>query len=192
MIFEGYTVTVDATAEPVTAEELRDWLRLDDTSQDDMLEGMITAARVAVEQHTHRSFVEKTIKQSLADFPASGCIELLFPPLSSVSSVAYYDTDGTEQTIDASNYIAITNRTVGLVQAADTYSWPSTYERADAVNVTFVAGIPSAEITKTAKVLIKLIAADLYEHSEAQSELRLDENRQWKFMIDSISCKDYY
>ena len=192
MKFEGYTVTVDATAEPVTAEELRDWLRLDDTSQDTMLEGMITAARVAVEQHTHRAFVEKTIKQSLAGFPASGCIELLFPPLDSVSSVKYYDTDGTEQTIDSSNYIVDANRTVGLIQGVDNFSWPSSYERSDAVNVTFVTGKADAEITKTAKVLIKLIAADLYEHAESQSELRLEENRQWKFMLDAISCKDFY
>ena len=189
MIFEGYTVTTDATAEPVTATELREWLRLDDTSQDSMLEGMITAARVAVELHTHRSVVQKTLKQSLADFPAGGCIELLYPPLASVSSVAYWDADGTEQTVDASNYIAITNRVVGLVQATTDYSWPSTYDRPDAVNVTYATKDDSPE---QAKVLIKMIAADMYEHAETQSELRLSENRQWKFLLESLTIKDFY
>lgn len=190
MQFDGYTVTTDATAEPVTAAELREWLRLDDTSQDTMLEGMITAARVSVEQHTHRSLVTKTIKQSLAGFPAGGCLELLFPPLASVSSVAYYDTDGTEQTVDSSNYIVDTNRIVGLVQPVDNYSWQSTYDRSDAVNVTYITD--GDRCPESAKVLIKLIAADFYEHSESQSELRLEENRQWKFLLDSISIKDFY
>jgi len=192
MLFDGYTVTVDSTADPVTAAELRDWLRLDDTAQDTMLEGMISAATHAVEQHTHRAFAQRTINQSLSDFPGNDCIELLFPPLASVTTVKYWDADGTEQTIDSSNYIVDTNRTVGMVQPVDTYTWPNVYERSDAVNVTFVAGYDATDIPNAAKVLIKMIAADMYEHSETQSELRLEENRQWKFLLDSLSCKDLY
>lgn len=194
MLFNGYSVTTDATAEPVTVAELRSWLRLDDTSQDTMLSSMITAARVAVEQHTHRAFVQRTLKQSLSDFPDSDCIELLFPPLASVSSVQYYDSDNSSQTVDASNYIVDTNAVVGIVQPVETFTWPTTYERTDAVNVTYVAGYSTNadDVPETAKVLIKLIAADLYEHSESQSELRLTENRQWKFLLDSLMVKDFY
>jgi uncharacterized phiE125 gp8 family phage protein len=189
MQFEGYTITTDATTEPVTAAEMREWLRLDDTSQDTMLAGMITAARVAIEQHTHRSIVQKTIKQSLVGFPASGCIELLFPELGSVTSVQYYDSDNSSQTVDSSNYIVDTNRVVGAVQPLETYTWPSTYERTDAVNITYVT---KDDTPKPAEILIKMIAADMYEHAETQSEINLTENRQWKFLLDSLTIKDFY
>lgn len=195
MLFDGISVTTDATAEPVTAAEMLVWLRLDDTSQNTMIEGIITAARDAVESHTHRAIAKRTFKQSLSGFPSNDCIELLFPPLVSVTSVKYYDLDGTEQTIDASNYIVDTNRIVGQVQPTEDYTWPLTYERSDAVNVTYVAGYESDATDakyQTAQTLIKMIVADLYEHPEAQSELRLSDNRQWKFMLENIAIKDFY
>lgn len=194
MLFNGYTVTADATAEPVTVAELRTWLRLDDTSQDTMLNGMISAARIIVEQQTHRSLVQRTLKQSLSDFPDNGCIELLFPPLASVTSVAYWDTDGTEQTIDSSNYIVDTNKRVGMIQEADGYTWPIPYERSDAVNVTYVAGYSAdaSEVPEAAKILVKMLAADMYEHSEVQSELRLQGNNMYKYLLESLQLKDFY
>jgi uncharacterized phiE125 gp8 family phage protein len=194
MNFDGYSVTIQPAAEPVTVAELKDWLRLDGSDQDTMLSSMITAARVSIEEHTRRSFVQRSIVQSLAGFPAGGCIELVRPPLASVTSVKYYDTDNDQQTIDSSNYLVDVIREPGVVRPIDTYDWPSVYERSDAVQITFVAGYSAdaTSVPETMKALTKMIAADMFEHPEAQSELRLTENKQWKFLLESLQLKDLY
>ena len=66
-------------------------------------------------------------------------IELPLPPIRSVTSVKYFDTDGIEQTMDASLY-RLVNRGSERSRLVAVSGWPACQCRDDAVSVTFVAG----------------------------------------------------
>lgn len=52
----------DLVSEPVTLQEVRDYLRITTTSEDDLLLEMVTDARERLEKFTNLSFGEKTLK----------------------------------------------------------------------------------------------------------------------------------
>lgn len=70
----GLVQTVAPTAEPVTATEVKPWLRIDsgDTSQDAVLTPLISAARTYCENQTGRQFCTATWKLTLDRFPIGG------------------------------------------------------------------------------------------------------------------------
>jgi len=164
-----YSLTLNTapTVEPVTVGEIKAHLRIDHGDQDDYLETLITAARQACESATRRALVEQTWKMYLDAFPAA--IRPPRPPLRSVSSLQYVDTDGNTQTLDSGQYDVDTDREPGEVREAYGCCWPSTRDHPNAVIVTFKAGYgtDAASVPAPVKHAIKLLAAHLYEHPES-------------------------
>lgn len=70
----GLTQLVAPASEPVTASDLKLWLRSDprDTSQDAVLTPLITAARTYCEKETGRQLCTATWKMTLDRFPIGG------------------------------------------------------------------------------------------------------------------------
>lgn len=87
------------TAEPVTRQEVRDYLRLDGTDDYSIIDGLIVAARKYAEMVTRRQLVTATWRLTLDKFPRR--LELPFAPLSHVVAIRYIDTDGTLTTLGA-------------------------------------------------------------------------------------------
>lgn len=136
-------VTTAPTAEPVTLDEAKRQCRieLDDDSEDSLLNMWIEAARLEVEDITKRALITQTITWTLDRFPSSSAVfRVPRPPLVSVTSVKYYDTAGTQQTVSSSNYIVDTNSEPGRIAPAVDQIWPTEQERIDAVEVIYVAG----------------------------------------------------
>lgn len=84
--------------EPLTLAEVKAYLLIPDRSpaddaEDDLLEGMITAAREEAETQQGRDLVEKQWDLSLDYFP---CEIRLRAPLQSVDLVKYKNSDGVE------------------------------------------------------------------------------------------------
>lgn len=103
----SYTRTIDPIVEPVTLAEAKDHLNVTNigspatTSPDDtLITALIQAAREHAEIYTNRSFVSQTWKLLMDDFP-SWELRLSKPPLISVTSIKYYDTDNVQQTLVA-------------------------------------------------------------------------------------------
>jgi uncharacterized phiE125 gp8 family phage protein len=84
-------VSVQPTVEPVTIEEARLHLDLDDNYYDSQLKQLIEVSRKRVEQDSRRSFVNQTRVLKMDDFPGEVYIELPTAPVSSVTHVKYYD-----------------------------------------------------------------------------------------------------
>ncbi|AGW94603.1 hypothetical protein N234_31645 [Ralstonia pickettii DTP0602] len=87
------TVTVAATAEPVTVAEVKTSARLDSdiTELDSQIETLISGTRVKAEQETSRAYVSQTWRLEYTDWPRE-CLPL--SPVTSLVSVEYFD--GTE------------------------------------------------------------------------------------------------
>lgn len=110
------------------------------TTDDPKLTSLIKMAREKAEQELKRKLITQTLDAYFDEFP--DCIEL--PPLSSVTAITYYDTDGAEQTLSADYYdVDIYSRPARITQAYG-YTWPSTYDMTNAVKVRFVAGYGAA------------------------------------------------
>lgn len=68
-------------------------------------------------------------------------LKLPFPPILTVSGITYYDVDNASQTLSSSNYyVEISTDGGGCVEWVYTATIPSTYQREDAITVTYTAG----------------------------------------------------
>ena len=103
------TVITEATVEPITVTEAKDWLGIQTTTHDTKLTAAIPAARKKVEQLSGRSLVARTLKLTLLDYSDS-IIELPYPAINAIVSVKSKAADGTETTYSATDYALVYNR----------------------------------------------------------------------------------
>ena len=181
-MWSGVKIKTEPSEEPVSISELKAQLRLDNSDQDSMLTSLIKAARQAVEAKLHRTLCSTTYIQYHDEF--ENPIELYRPPATSVTAVTYLDEDDAEQTLDSSNYNLDLNSLPPRIKLADSASWPSISSAPAAVRVEFVAGYGGAsDVPEPIRQAILMLAADLYEHSEANVEVTLNENKTLNFLL---------
>ncbi len=104
-------------------------------------------------------------------------IELPFPPLQSVTSITYTDTDGATQTLATSVYGVSTNGLFGTVYLKDGQSWPDLHADPDPICITFECGYGAgAAVPAGIRKAIKLLATHYFENpSQTYAEPRLVE-----------------
>lgn len=166
------TIVTEPSAEPVSTGDINDFLRLTGTagSGDSIISGLITAARRYCERFQNRAYIEQTFNLVLDEFPDGDYIELPRPPLIAVSSVTYYSTGGTSNTMSTSLYYVDTKGQPGRVHLEYGEAWPSeTLRPANGVVVEYTAGYGSAAASVPAEIkeAIKLVVGHLWERREA-------------------------
>lgn len=170
------TTITQPEAEPLTLNEVKQWLRLDEIGDDDsLILGLITAAREKCEADTGVVLMSRTVDESFDTWPKTYTIpqyyarkiELGLWPVSSVSSVKYIDENGAEQTLNSSLYtVDLTQRPARVVLNPDEV-WPDIGGYPSAVKVRYAAGYSSiTEIPSTLKVAMKWEIAKAYDHRE--------------------------
>ena len=136
--------TVNPFVEPITLDEIKDHLRIQHNNHDSQLIGLITASREWVESYTNRALVEQTWKCYLQGWPSGDEFELPFPPLQSVTSIKYTDSDDDETEWDSDEYEVDTDSEPGRIILAYGESWPSTtLHPKNPIEIEFVAGYNS-------------------------------------------------
>lgn len=155
-------------AEPLTATEAKEHLRITHSDEDTYIERLITAAREWAELFTNRAFINQTWVLKLAYFPS--VILLPRSPVSSVTSVEYVDTAGSTQTLATSVYASDTNNEPGTIREAYSQSWPAIRTQSSPlpVTATYVAGYGAAGSSVPAGIRQAILAlvASSYEFRE--------------------------
>ncbi len=153
----------EPSTEPVTAETLRNHLRVDDKSTDRELDVLITTARQVVEQlYLWKLLIDQTVVEYF-DLFANG-MELSWGPVDSVTSVQYIDVDGDTQTLSTDIYELAFKNGAGIVRLKFNQVFPSTQIHKDVVWITYVAGYGSADdVPKAIQQAILLYAGGLYD-----------------------------
>lgn len=161
----GAVLVTPAESFPVTLAEAKSQCRVDGTDDDTYLNALIAAAAAHVEKYTGRSLLEQTWRLTTSAFAD----EILLPygPVQSVTTVAYYDTAGGDQTLATGWGLDNTVDPARIVKDTDA-SWPATQTRFDAVRITYVAGY--AEAPAPVKHAMLLLIGHWYEHREAVGE----------------------
>ena len=159
-----------APSEPIALSEAKLFLKVD-TSDDDALIGtIISSAREYVENFTGYQLLSATYTQYLDKFPNKNtAIELLMNPVSAVTHVKYYDSDNTLQTWNTSNYDTDLKGKPARITLANDATFPTVYDRTNAVEIKFVAGYASTSATGFPKQLLNamyLIIGHLYENRQ--------------------------
>lgn len=156
-------------AELATTAEAKSWLRVSHSSEDTLIDGLVKSARGFAEGFTNRAFVNQTWELSMDTFPGCREIELPLPPLSSVTSVKYYDTAGTQQTMSSADYTvkvwAGDYAPYGSIVLGYGKSWPSSRGYIDDVTIRFVAGYGAAasNVPELIKSAVKQLVAQMYD-----------------------------
>lgn len=190
----NYPILVTApTKEPVTLDEFKTFAKVTTDAWNDDFEGLISTASLDVEEFTGRQLVTATRKLFLDSFtdPKTNCglleIELKYPPLQSVTSVRYRDTNGDWQTLLINDeYIVDTNgggltpdpiSGLGRIYLPKDVEWPNTYDEPNSVEIIFVCGYPlnaaNEPTTPTElKTAIKFIARSMYYECDKPMAVR--------------------
>lgn len=137
------------TVEPLDLDEVKKHLRFGTTSEDTLLDAWISAARQEFELRTGRQLMTATWEYWMDELP-SGAIELPHPPLQSVTSMMYVDSNGALASFSEGVSPDVPFYAVNAPQGpfasrgrlSPNYgtSWPSPRSEVGAVRVRYVAG----------------------------------------------------
>lgn len=148
----------------VSVAEQKTFMRVEHALDDAIIEQLILAATSVAEQHTRRSLMQQSIRLTLDEFPEA--IELPRGPVSSVTEVRYTDGSGADVVLSSSEYVLDNSAGDGaawLLPAVGS-AWPATQASANALRVTYVAGVASAaDVPRAIKTWVMLRAAQLYD-----------------------------
>ena len=97
--------TVAPLAEPVTLSEAKRSLRLDHDSEDELIGGLIRAAREEVEAACGLALIEQSWRLCLDRLPRSGLVRLRRHPVRAVLSVTVHGGDGEASLVDPADYL---------------------------------------------------------------------------------------
>jgi len=179
--------------EPVSLAEIKDFLRVSYSDQDDILNALITTARVSVEQYTRRILVNQQWMLVVDKFPGSWPFSygfgatLLSPyreihiplcPLRSVDSFQYVDmnTGNLVTMTEGTDYQVSTGAEPGRLQPGYGQAWPISRWVLDSIQITFTAGYGDTQQSPVIGVdppqpilhAIRMAVAHFYENREAQ------------------------
>jgi uncharacterized phiE125 gp8 family phage protein len=159
--------TVAPAAAPVTLAEAKAHLRVTDTNEDPLIAAMIDAAVSHLDGYhgiLGRCMVTQTWRQDAKDFPKE--FVLPFVDVQSVT-VAYSDTNNAAQVYSAASYHLVNTAGGSQIVLAKNATWPSVYDRPDAVRVTMVCGF--AAVPQALKMAILLHVGALFENRASES-----------------------
>lgn len=130
-------------AEPITTAEAKSHMHISGSDDDTYIDTLISGARQELEARSRRSFVNTTWEIAVDGVPCDDYIVLPYAPLSSVTSVTWYDEDGTGTALSSStDFHADTYSIPGRVvlKRDATWPWDTDLRTANSIVVRYVAG----------------------------------------------------
>jgi uncharacterized phiE125 gp8 family phage protein len=158
-----HLVTAPA-AEPVALATVKVFLRVDGTDEDSLITSLAKAAREEGEKLSRRAFITQTWEMIIECWPHDWRLRVYRPPLQSITSVKYFDSDNAEHTF--TDYVVDTRSEPGVIIFN---SLPSaTLQKSGAIVVRFVAGYGAAgsNVPERINNLILALTAYWYENRE--------------------------
>lgn len=188
--YRGHVQTAAPAAEPVTAAELRDYLREDATGLPDAdANELVAEAREAIENTYAVAMIDQSWRMAIDRWPSGreewwdgirdGSIADLYGPasytdlrlprwpLSTVDSVTVYDEDGTSTAVTiASTFDVDTYQTPGRITLQRGATWPVALRANNAIEIVYTAGYgaDASSVPAPLKRAVKQLAAYLYSH----------------------------
>ena len=160
------SVTTPATTQIITTAVAKTYLKVDVSDDDTLIDNLIKAATHSAEEYTNRYF-EDTVLKMVGD-TWTDIATLYKSPVISVSSIKYYDSDDSQQTLHASVYLVDTVSNPCQISLQVDQSFPNLSNRAMAVEVNYTVG-DSAESSATELITqaVLLLVGHWYQNRES-------------------------
>jgi uncharacterized phiE125 gp8 family phage protein len=194
--------------EPLSLTDVKSFLRIVSTDQDDVISALITAARVSVEQFTRRIMVNQQWRLAFDRFPGSWPFsygfgsslispyrEIHIPlcPLVSVDSFQCIDMN-TGDLVDVPNFQTSFAEPARL-QPEYGQAWPIARWVLDAVQIQFTAGygdttqspVIGVDPPQPLLIAMKLMIGHWYENRESQEMPKAAENLLQPYRVWDVS-----
>lgn len=157
-----YVLTSAPDKEPVTVSEAQEHLRI--SGQDQEVLRLVKAGTGMVERYLNRALITQSWDAYYDCWKEK--FKLPYPPLQSVASVKYRDSDGAEQTLSGSLYWVTNNEPAEVTRAYNTVYPELQLGRPQAVKISVVVGYGDdvGDVPEDIRHAIKLLIADLYEN----------------------------
>ena len=170
------------SGEPLSLDEVKQWVRVDTPYDDLLLLGLIAAARNYAEEKTRRCLITQTWKLVLDSFPGPSLMGVPYgvaygvpghaillerTPVVSVGSITYLDMSGTQQTMPSTDYTTEFASEPARITPVFGKIWPINLPQIGSVQVTFTSGYGTADkVPDGIKTWMKLRIGALYENRE--------------------------
>ena len=143
------------------------------TDHDTELTDIALAAITILERACRRQFTTRAVVWWLDAFPDVDCLEVPLPPMTILTSIEYYDVNDSLQTWSSANYLSDLVSQPGRIAPISSQSWPSTYDRENAVKITYSAGYGSEpnDYPAPIKQAIKLTVRAWFEETTPQGDI---------------------
>jgi len=157
-------IFVDGPAvEPVSLPEMKAYLRLDDEGQDDLVSGLVRAARLMVEAASRRLLIEQGWRIVMDRWPRGGRVLLPLSPVLAVDGVRVRDAAGgaTEIELASIELDAASDPPCLVVSGA-----PEPGKERNGIEIALRAGYGDApdSVPEPLRLAIKLLVAHWFEN----------------------------
>lgn len=168
----GLKLITAPAAEPILVADnaFDEYARIDGAASDNNLTALIREARVETEKFLNRALITQTWELTFDKWPVFP-FRIPMAPLISVSSVKYFDSEGTENTWATTEYIVDTDSEPGRIALDYGKTLPNTtLKPINAIKVRFDAGYGDAgsDVPDNFILAMKLYVTHRFEYPESQ------------------------
>ena len=167
-MWQGVTVKVKPTLQPVALARVKEWLRVDHSADDGVIQDMVDGAiaRIDGPSGIGVALMTQTWQKTIDAFKP--VIQLPGWPIKSVSSVMYLDGAGVWQTLSPTLYRVDIDAEPARITPILGGSWPVAQPVIGAVRIAYVLGEADATLFPAdLKTAIYMLTAYRYENREA-------------------------
>lgn len=160
-----YKVITSPVVEPVLRADIKNKIKFDLTTNDDMIDALITSARLMLERECNSSFITQTVEMALTDFPEFVYLEM--SPVQSITSVTYLNSAGTSATLtENTDFVLDTHSFPHRLVLKNAKTWPSTCGQLNNIKIRYVAGYGDApgEVPAPIRTAIEILVSDMHEN----------------------------
>jgi uncharacterized phiE125 gp8 family phage protein len=142
-----WSLTTAPVLEPFTLAEAKAQIRSVQDKEDATVQSYIKAARAACEEYQFRGLLTQSWTLALSEFVSVIPLPMA-APLQSVTSVKYYDTNGTQQTLATSVYTVDTRSRPGRLALAAGQTWPAiqSLRKVNRIEIEYIVGWTSSAL----------------------------------------------
>lgn len=181
-------ITESADDPAISTADMKQYLRINDSADDDLIASYVTTATEAIKQYLRVGLLTETMvfkMDGFSDYDVDarlmqfgggvhtasvphvlggwGQFDVPFAPIQSVTSITTYDRDNTSSVVSSSKYSV--DLQSGRIYLNEGETWPVNLRAYDAVAIEYVAGYGSGNIPSPIVEAIRLYAGQMYDGS---------------------------
>jgi uncharacterized phiE125 gp8 family phage protein len=150
--------------EPLSLAEAKTWLRLDTTSEDDLVGALVTSARLVVEASTRRLLITQTWRFVLDEWPRSRVFDIPYAPFRSLVGIRVYDAGGEAQGLSTALYALAASPERARLTFSGPLPAPGQSANGIEIDAVFGYGDDAASVPEPLRQAIRLLTARWFEN----------------------------